>query len=452
MSTRDDSPAGRLPRRAALLSLLAAAALTQPAPAQIQFKGMSYTPWSENALLQPTSDQSIADMKVAGVNTVALNAWWFQDTISASVITPDFTRYSASTESVVHAIREIHDQGMGVMLKPMVDCRSGDWRGAIQPSAAWFGGYGSFINGWADIAQAEGVEMLSVGCEFKAATGWTSSWRGVVDGVRARYSGPLLYSANHDEYRDVAWWDALDYIGIDAYFALTDQDDPTPAELAQAWQAESGAIQTWRAGQGYDQLVLFSEVGYRSVDGANRQPWDWAAGGTLDLQEQVDCYEALLETMWPQDWFGGPFWWNWETDPDAGGPADIDFTPQNKPAEQLLASYYVPHPGDANEDRFVDAGDLGIVIARYGQSGQGWAQGDFTGEGTVNVGDLGVLGAHYGWSGGTGGAVPEPAALCLLALTVGAMVGQRRRPAALRASMGDRQRSEKGERHVPHNG
>jgi formylglycine-generating enzyme required for sulfatase activity len=53
-------------------------------------------------------------------------------------------------------------------------------------------------------------------------------------------------------------------------------------------------------------------------------------------------------------------------------------------------------PGDANGDKMVDVGDLGILAANYGGSGKTWAQGDFNGDTLVDVGDLGILAAHYG--------------------------------------------------------
>jgi hypothetical protein len=53
-------------------------------------------------------------------------------------------------------------------------------------------------------------------------------------------------------------------------------------------------------------------------------------------------------------------------------------------------------PGDANGDKMVDVGDLGILAANYGGIGKSWEQGDFNGDGAVDVGDLGILAAHYG--------------------------------------------------------
>ena len=79
-------------------------------------------------------------------------------------------------------------------------------------------------------------------------------------------------------------------------------------------------------------------------------------------------------------------------------------------------------PGDANLDGKVDINDLTIVLAHYGQTGEAWQQGEFTGDGTVDINDLTIVLAHYndsaGSSAGAMAAVPEPtiAALALSAL------------------------------------
>jgi hypothetical protein len=53
-------------------------------------------------------------------------------------------------------------------------------------------------------------------------------------------------------------------------------------------------------------------------------------------------------------------------------------------------------PGDANGDKKVDVGDLGILAANYGGMDKSWAEGDFNNDGKVDVGDLGILAANYG--------------------------------------------------------
>ncbi len=82
-------------------------------------------------------------------------------------------------------------------------------------------------------------------------------------------------------------------------------------------------------------------------------------------------------------------------------------------------------PGDADIDRSVDVGDLGILAGNYGAvGGQTWATGDFNGDGNVGVGDLGILAGNYGATVPLG-PVPEPA--CMMILLVGAIGLVRRR-------------------------
>src|SRR5258707_4871377 len=72
--------------------------------------------------------------------------------------------------------------------------------------------------------------------ELQGTSGPTSEWRDIVKMVRLLYPGTLTYGANHGEETSVQWWDALDAIGVDGYYALTQLDDPTLAQLRAAWQ------------------------------------------------------------------------------------------------------------------------------------------------------------------------------------------------------------------------
>lgn len=301
-------------------------------------KGMSYTAWSYEAYLSDESDESLRRMAVAGVEWVAICFWWFQDDIFSTRIYPRPDLYTASNESIIHAIQAAHSLGLKVMLKPMVDTVGLSWRGLIPPSAAWFESYSGFINSYAELAEETGVELYCVGCEFDLTDISESDWRGIVSGVRSRYSGPLTYAAGPASVAAIEWWDALDYVGIDAYYPLSNGTDPTPGELTRSWNAVADVIEGWQARLG--KPVIFTEVGYRSADGANRLPWNWQGDLEPDLQEQADCYEAAFSVMWNRTWFKGFFWWNWETDPEAGGDWDDGYTPQNKPAEDILADWY----------------------------------------------------------------------------------------------------------------
>lgn len=330
-------------RYISLFLFLTSCAFAQKVP-EFQ-KGMSYPSWSKNALLQPASLRSIEAMKETGVKWVALCVFWFQDNLTSTVITEDFTYYSASKPSLVKAIDDIHNAGMKVMLKPMLDTRTGDWRGYITPSKAWFDAYNDYILDWAGFAVDNDVDMFCMGCEFVEATKfatWGDSWRTVIANIKQIYPGPLTYAANHGNEQSIGWWDTLDYIGIDAYYSLTNQNDPSPETLIAAWEKQADKIEAWRNRWWPDKPVVFTEIGYRSYDGANMAPWDYSQKNPLklDLQEQADCYNAAIQVLSQREWFYGFYWWNWETDPNAGGMNHIGYTIQNKPAQNLLAEWY----------------------------------------------------------------------------------------------------------------
>ena len=102
--------------------------------------------------------------------------------------------------------------------------------------------------------------------------------------------------------------------------------------------------------------------------------------------------------------------------------------------------------GDATLDGSVNASDLSIELANYGDPGN-WSQGDFNYDGQVNASDLAVVLANYGETGGPtvivagGGAaagvspVPEPSTIAMLASILGIaglwLVRRRRGAAAL---------------------
>ena len=102
-------------------------------------------------------------------------------------------------------------------------------------------------------------------------------------------------------------------------------------------------------------------------------------------------------------------------------PVVIAGQASNGIGEKFTVSATIPliRAADANFDRLVDVGDLGILGAHYGQTppsgGWLWSDGDFTADGLVDVGDLGMLGFNYGRPD-PGAAIPEPATLALLGL------------------------------------
>lgn len=305
-------------------------------------KGMSYATWSPNRYATPESDRLLEELKAIGVEWVAIVVTWYQDSnISTKIYRDD--NLTPTDKSVEHAIKKAHDLGMQVMLKPAVDPKSDEWRRDISFGQdtnkwqAWFASYRDFIVCYAKLAQEWKVEQFCIGVEYKRTTHRKMDWQNIIGEVRAHYFGYLTYAADFDEYQTIQWWDDLDFVGIDAYFPLTPKKNPTLEELIAGWKEKAQEIESWQSR--IKKPIIFTEVGYRSTEGANTKPWDWKYSGNLHLVEQADCYKATFNTFWGKPWFAGMYWWLWSPDFE-GGNKDKSYTPRGKPAEQVLRQYY----------------------------------------------------------------------------------------------------------------
>src|SRR5450432_3671357 len=87
------------------------------------FKGMSYTSFNPTDLSSAASDQSLANMRTLGTDTVALNFWWYQSSTTANTMAA--ASNSSTMASVQHALDTAHGLGMKVLLKPMLDVSDG---------------------------------------------------------------------------------------------------------------------------------------------------------------------------------------------------------------------------------------------------------------------------------------------------------------------------------------
>lgn len=301
-------------------------------------RGVSFTGFSKDAFLSDFSNQSLEQLKNDGGEWVAICFWWFSDNVSSTIIYPDFDWYSCSNNSITTAIAKAKELDMKIMLKPMIDLKSGDWRAYIEPSTEWFIAYKSFISSWAHFAELLEVELLCIGCEYSLSESFSDEWRDIATEVRLFFSGELIYASNHDAYFLVDWWDVLDYIGVDAYYQLSNTNTPILETLTQSWLDISEDLASFADAN--QMKIVFTEVGFRSIDGCNRWPWDWERDAKVDLEEQRMCYEATFRALWGKNWFGGLFWWDWTPDERDNWLKDKDYTCQFKPAEDVLKSWY----------------------------------------------------------------------------------------------------------------
>ncbi|WP_245588104.1 glycoside hydrolase family 113 [Algoriphagus terrigena] len=232
---------------------------------------------------------------------------------------------------------------MANMLKPHLWVRGG-WVGEIEMTSeadwkTWFANYQNFILDYARLAEKLKMPMLCVGTELEKTSTRESEWRAVIAEIRKVYSGKITYAANFTEFEKVKFWDALDYIGVQAYFPLAKGHNPNLAELKSSWEAHLPKVE--KLVRKYKKPVLFTEIGYcNSVDAA-MEPWVWPnERKEIQISEEVQalCYEAFFETAWKKEWLAGVFFWKWHPTDHERQP---DFTPQGKAAEKVMTAYFL---------------------------------------------------------------------------------------------------------------
>ena len=353
----------------------------------VVFGGDEWTDAASAPFGSAAADAALAALAATGADHVRILTTEYQDGVnSTSIYAIDASSGSPlatpSLEQVRHVVRAAHALNLSVFLAPILD-PSWDVKtngrsitppaGAMPVSrlmigkgfsdamwAAWFASYAAYVLPLAQLAADESVEMFEVCSELDVAlTTRGADWRALIASVRAVYKGPLFVAANSGTLSQIDFFDALDAIGVDAYYGLGDPLPlgiaPTVEALVAAWAPIRDSLAALSSSTG--KPVLITEVGYQSRPDCHVRPWGTVVHDPLDdsawLEDhdpacQANAYEALLRVFSGEPWFSGVFWWLWRSDPTHGGTGDSDFTPHGKPAEEVLRRWY---GGAAGEDR-----------------------------------------------------------------------------------------------------
>lgn len=290
----------------------------------------------------------IKSVQNLGSNSVALMPFGFVGALSSPQImyNADWQWFGETEKGVLQYAKSFQKENIGIMVKPQIWVRNGLFTGNIKMNseANWIAleaSYSAFILTYAAVAEDVNAELFCIGTELEEfVKNRPEYWRKLIQEIRGVYTGKLTYAANWDEYQRVPFWDALDYIGIDAYFPLSAVKTPTVANYEQGWKPHKKQIV--RLQKRVQKPILFTEFGYRSVDFSGKKPWDSKrieAG--VNLEAQTNALQAIYNQFWKEDWFAGGFVWKWFHLHDrAGGEQNNRFTPQNKPAARLLKELY----------------------------------------------------------------------------------------------------------------
>jgi hypothetical protein len=315
---------------------------------------------------------SFRTLAALGVTWVSIHTWDpLQQGVHEPVLAPRSRRFGArNLESLVE---NAHAAGLAVMFKPHLEMKGyrptpeerrvlrgadpearhqlilriealrehgGHNRLAMHSDAdwrRWFEEYEAYILPYARDAQQAGADMFSIGRELDSSViEREADWRRLIAKIRAEFDGPLTYSANFDSWEGIGFWDALDFIGLSAYFPLAEDADPTVREMQAGWARALPALEA--ASRRWDRPVLFTEAGFPAIPSAARTPWK-EEKVAADVWLQTRCYEATLRALAERPWIEGAFFWLWER---SSKPPfrDPSHTLVGKPAAFTMARWY----------------------------------------------------------------------------------------------------------------
>ena len=264
--------------------------------------------------------QQFKAIAAVGGNWVALNDFAYLPKLDGPEVRFGGDR-TLSDANLAKAVRDAHAAGLKVMLKPHLwsrDFGRGKWPGDVKMTteadwSAWFENYGAYVLNQAKIAADTDADALCVGCELMGTTGREADWRKLIARVREVYKGPLTYAAAFGAWGQVKWWDAVDCIGVNGYFPLTNKDLAPEAQLRVGWEIVYAELAP--LAKKFGRPICLTELGYPPDAAAGRTPWH-GSGGADEPAYQALLYKVALEQAAKHDFVVGVFVWKWFTTDD----------------------------------------------------------------------------------------------------------------------------------------
>jgi len=293
-------------------------------------------------------EQTIDEIATAGFDTVKFVVDARQENGASARIYLDL-RMTPTVDHLERLFKHAKSKNLRVILMPIVlldNPRGSEWRGRIQPTddsggwSEWWDSYRGMLTHFAWIAQGNGVDVFVVGSELISteAEAHLPQWRKTIAEVRKTFKGQLTYSSNWDHYTHVKFWDQLDFIGMNSYWSLGDNEKVSVSQIVDRWRAIQRDLFAFQQKAG--KPIIFLEVGWCSMANMAHEPWDYTkdedeAATDFDLQKRL--YEAFFEAWHGRQELGGFCIWVW----DPGTPASDDrgYTPKGKPAERVLREW-----------------------------------------------------------------------------------------------------------------
>ncbi len=317
-----------------------ALALVSSATAEaVPIKGMTVScPGWGQTWGSPAMRTAVRELATLGVEWVAIHPYGGIDSTGRIEFTdPETTGY------LLRSVPITTSEGLKIFWNPhLAYWGTFAWRGEIgfgDDKAAWerfFNDYQSFIVAHARFAEERHLPLLSIGIEYEKTMQHEAEWRRIIGAVRRVYHGQITYAANWDGIDRVPFWDAVDLIGVQAYFPLATDASPTDAALRDGWKRVWARLSALSKAHG-DKKILFTEIGYARSRKAASKPWEPdldASPAARALRTRL--FDLAFEEL-DHPLLAGAFWWKWMP---GSARWDRDFSMRDQEAIRAITAHW----------------------------------------------------------------------------------------------------------------
>ena len=288
-----------------------------------------------------------AKIKAAGANWVTLNTHFCQEAFYSRRTFLDFD-WSSGEEELAAIVKELHRQGLHILLKPCLTNLDSSWMGSVRFPwkeeqqiqgvtnnywGEWFDSLRQCLAYFSEFATRHGVEAMIIGAEYSGTTAQSDEWLKTISFVRERFSGPITYeftdhqvadddftSVDAKKVKGLAWLKELDFLAISSYPPAAPKCErpdwpkmsPVSLESMKAYLAPRRKFLLDVSNAFGGKPILFTEIGTRSCRGNVTLPWDYITESIRDEEEQANYMEAVFSTFSDLPFWMGLSWWKWD--------------------------------------------------------------------------------------------------------------------------------------------
>jgi len=256
-----------------------------------------------------------------------------------------------------------HEMGMKVAYVPQLWLQTPRGytlagRPDFTPEPGWYDAYIKWISHEAEVSEASGVELFSIGAETDSTLPNDAFWLRAIVEVRNRYSGQITYapiSCCFDKINrlfSVDWFSELDVLGVapNVDNMANAGLDPTLSQLADHYREYASLFEKLSKRFGKDVYAL--ELSWFSTDGIAQRGGSNEGSRTADWQEQADIYEAAFRAFNNQPWLVGTAPAIWPPLISGVNDPGYELSPDiyQKPASKVIQSWYDQSNPDPQPD------------------------------------------------------------------------------------------------------